>query len=124
MNSLLIALCAGALAFGPASALADDFDTKPLSKMDTEQAKAARAAAQERWAKMTPEEQAAAKKAAQRKKLADATALDRIALQEGGAMKDDRYNRLRWQGDFWTNRDRSLLRPTPKEQKPTPTEQR
>jgi len=79
MNRLLVAIIAGAFAFFSASAFADDSDVKPLSKMDTEQAKAARAAAQEKWAKMTPEQQAAARKAAQKKRLADATAIDMVA---------------------------------------------
>ena len=79
MNKLLIALCASAFALISASAFADDSTVKPLSKMDTEQAKAAKAAAAEKWAKMTPEEQAAAKKAARAKKLADANAMDEIA---------------------------------------------
>ena len=79
MNKLLVALIAGAFAFISASAFADDSDMLPLSKMDTEQAKAARAAAQEKWAKMTPEQQAAARKAARNKKLADANAIDMIA---------------------------------------------
>ena len=85
MNKLLVALIAGAFALISASAFAQapsqqlDNSMQPLSKMDTEQAKAARAAAQEKWAKMTPEQQAAAKKAARQKKLADANAIDMIA---------------------------------------------
>jgi len=79
MNRLLVAFIAGAFALISASAFADDSSVMPLSKMDTEQAKAARAAAQEKWAKMTPEQQAAAKKAARQKRLADATAIDMVA---------------------------------------------
>ncbi len=78
MNKLIVALCASAFALGSVSALAGN-DMKPLSKMETEQAKAARAAAQAKWAAMTPEQQAAAKKAARNKRLADATALDAVA---------------------------------------------
>jgi len=78
MNKLIVALCASAFAFGSASALAGN-DMKPLSKMETQEAKAARAAAQAKWAAMTPEQQAAAKKAARAKKLQDATALDMVA---------------------------------------------
>lgn len=78
MNKLIVALCASAFAFGSVSALAGS-DMKPMSKMETEQAKAARAAAQAKWAAMTPEQQAAAKKAAKNKRLADATALDMVA---------------------------------------------
>ena len=79
MKKLLIALCASALAFGSVSALADDSDMKPLSKMQTDEAKAARAAAKEKWAKMTPEERAATKKAAQAKNRAAWTATEEIS---------------------------------------------
>src|SRR5450631_3929417 len=78
MNKLIVALCASAFAFGSVSALAGN-DMKPLSKMETEQAKAARATAKAHWDSMTPEQQAAAKKAARNKKLSDASALDMIA---------------------------------------------
>jgi len=44
MNKLLVALFAGAFAFA-IPAFADDSDIKPLSKMQTDEAKAARAAA-------------------------------------------------------------------------------
>ena len=82
MNKLIVALCASAIAFGSAYALAQGDNTMmPLSKMQTEDAKAARAAAQAKWAKMTPEEQAAARKAARSKKLMDATALDQVASE-------------------------------------------
>src|SRR5271169_5252624 len=79
MNKLIVAIFAGAFAFGSLSALADDSDLKALSKMDTQDAKAARAAAKAKWDAMTPEQQAAARKAARQKKLADATALDEVA---------------------------------------------
>jgi hypothetical protein len=88
MNKLLVALFATAFGFISMSAMADDSSMKPLSKMETNEAKAARAAAKEQWAKMTPDEQAAAKKAARGKKQADQTAIDRIA-QESGSMKYD-----------------------------------
>ena len=78
MNKLIVALCASAFAFGSVSALAGN-DMKPLSKMETQEAKAAREAAKAKWDKMTPEQQAAAKKAARAKKLQDATALDMVA---------------------------------------------
>ena len=87
MNKLLIALFAGAFAVAM-PAFADDTDIKPLSKMQTDEAKAAKAAAKAKWDKMTPEEQAAAKKAARAKKQGDQTALDSIA-QESGSMKYD-----------------------------------
>src|SRR5215468_5679655 len=88
MNKLLIALLAGAFAFFSAAAVADDSSVMPLSKMDTQQAKQAKADAKAKWDKMTPEEQAAAKKAARAKKQGDQTALDAIA-QESGSMKYD-----------------------------------
>ena len=82
MNKLLAALFASAFAFGiTSSALADDSTMMPLSKMDTEQAKAARAAAKAKWDAMTPQQQEAAKKAARNKKLADANAIDMIASE-------------------------------------------
>jgi hypothetical protein len=80
MNKLIVALCASAFAFGSVSALAGN-DMKPLSKMETQDAKAARTAAQAKWAAMTPEQQAAARKAARSKRLADATALDMVATE-------------------------------------------
>jgi len=80
MNKLIVALCASAFAFGSVSAMAGN-SMKPLSKMESQEAKAARAAAQAKWAAMTPEEQAAARKAARNKKLADATALDMVATE-------------------------------------------
>jgi hypothetical protein len=80
MNKLIIALCASAFAFGSASALAGN-DMKPLSKMETQEAKAAREAAKAKWDKMTPEQQAAAKKSARAKRLQDATALDAVATE-------------------------------------------
>ena len=80
MNKLLAALFASAFAFGmTSSALADDSDIKPLSKMQTDEAKATRDAAKKKWDAMTPQEQAAAKKAASHKKLSEATALDMVA---------------------------------------------
>ena len=85
MNKLIVALCASAFAFGSVSALAGN-DMKPLSKMESQEAKAAREAAKAKWAKMTPEEQAAAKKAARAKKQSEQTALEAVAQES------DRYN--------------------------------
>jgi len=78
MNKLIVALCATALAFGSASALAGN-DMKPLSKMETQEAKAARDAAKAKWAKMTPEEKAATKKAAAAKNRQSWTATEEIS---------------------------------------------
>ncbi len=80
MNKLIVALCASAFALGSGFALAQgDNDMKPLSKMETQDAKAASAAAKAKWAAMTPEQQAAAKKAARAKKQSELTALDNAA---------------------------------------------
>ena len=79
MNKLLVTLFATAFALISTAVFADDSSLMPLSKMDTEQAKAARADAKAKWDKMTPQEQAAAKKAARSKRLQDANALDMIA---------------------------------------------
>jgi hypothetical protein len=83
MNKLLATLFASAFAFSVSAmaqtAAQQDNSMLPLSKMDTEQAKAARAAAKAKWDAMTPEQQAAAKKAARSKRLGDANAIDMIA---------------------------------------------
>jgi len=79
MTRLLGALLAGALTFSPPLALADDNDSKPVSKMETQESKAALVAAQAKWNSMTTEERNDAKKAARAKKLSEATALDMIA---------------------------------------------
>ena len=87
MNKIVIALFVSTFAFGFASTLAQlpadktgaDNTVVPLSKLDAEQAKAARAVAKAKWAKMTPEEKAAAKEASRRKRLSEASAMDMIA---------------------------------------------
>jgi Spy/CpxP family protein refolding chaperone len=100
MNKLLAALIAGAFAFVSASALAQapapapkpkpatqpipsEGDVMPLSKMTTDQAKAARAAAKAKWDAMTPEEQAAYKKAMRKKRQEDLTAFEAVAAETG-----------------------------------------
>jgi acyl-CoA reductase-like NAD-dependent aldehyde dehydrogenase len=102
MNKLLVALITSAFAFASASALAQapaatppakqpvptraipsEGDVMPLSKMDTDQAKAARAAAKAKWDKMTPEEKAAYKKAASQKKREELTAMEAVAADQG-----------------------------------------
>ena len=52
---------------------------KPLSKMETQEAKAAKAAAKAKWDAMTPEQQAAAKKAAAAKNRDSWTAIDQVS---------------------------------------------
>ena len=100
MNKLLVALFAGAFAFGSVSALAagssmksstdssikktapdTDISLQPLSTLDTDQMQAARAKAKDYWAKMTQKEQAAAMKVARAKKQGELTALDEVAKQ-------------------------------------------
>src|SRR5580765_6983435 len=79
MNKLIVALCASVFALGSASLLADDSSVKPISKMETQEAKAARADAKAQWAKMTPEEQAATKKAAAAKNRESWTAIEKVS---------------------------------------------
>jgi acyl-CoA reductase-like NAD-dependent aldehyde dehydrogenase len=105
MNKLLVVLMTSAFAFVAASALAQapapaakqpvptraipsEGDVMPLSKMDTDQAKAARAAAKAKWDKMTPEEQAAYKKAAANKKREELTAMEAVAAEGAGIVYD------------------------------------
>ena len=102
MNKLLVVLISSAFAFVAASALAQapapapatkqpvptraipsEGDLMPLSKMDTDQAKAARAAAKAKWDTLTPEEKAAYKKAAQQKKRQELTAMEAVAAEQG-----------------------------------------
>jgi hypothetical protein len=81
MNKLLLVLFASAFAFG--TALAQDSSLMPLSKMDTQEAKAAREAAKAKWDAMTPQQKAEAKKVANKKRLADANAIDELANEFG-----------------------------------------
>ena len=81
MDKLLVVLCA--FAFGSALAVADDLDTKPLSKMTAEEAQAARSAAKAQWKKMKPEEKAAVKKGILNKRVEALTALETLAAEEG-----------------------------------------
>jgi hypothetical protein len=135
MRKLLAALVVGAGALGSALVLAQapatrpiasEGDAMPLSKMDTEQAKTARAAAKAKWDKMTPEEKAAVKKAAAKKKREELTPMEAVATESTYAYRGDGKPLV---GDFWTTRERDMLRPstsTPatQEQKTKPTEQR
>ena len=98
MNKLLAAFVAGSFAFVSASAFAQapaakpkpatqpipsDSSLVPLTKMDTEQAKAARAEAKAKWDAMTPEEKAALKKKIANKRVQDLTAMEAYAANEG-----------------------------------------
>jgi hypothetical protein len=88
MDKLLVALCV--FVFGSALALAQSDTTEPipaditlipLSKLDAEQAKAARATAKAKWKAMTPDEQAAVRKALLDKHLRDLNAVDEYVLK-------------------------------------------
>jgi len=118
MNKLLATLFASAFAFS-LSALAQipqgDNSTIPLSKMDTQAAKQARADAKAKWDKMTPQEQAAAKKAARAKKQSDLTALDAVASEN---MKYDAK-----QGSAQAAAEKSQAKPTKEERKADVTQQ-
>ena len=99
MNKLLAVLIAGALAFASASALAQtapapkpkpetqpipsDSSLMPLSKMDTDAAKKARAEAKAKWDKMTPDEKAALKKQIAAKRREELTAMEAVAAEQG-----------------------------------------
>jgi len=102
MNKLLTALMTVAFAFASSTALSQapakqpvptrpipsEGDVMPLSKMTTEQAKAARAEAKAKWDAMTPEQQAAARKALRNKRQQDLTAIDEYVVKTEGT----RYN--------------------------------
>jgi len=119
MNKLLVTLFASAFAFSVSAmaqtAAQQDNSMMPLSKMETQDAKAAREAAKAKWAKMTPEEQAAAKKAARGKKQADLTALDSVASEN---MKYDAK-----QGSAQAKAEKSQPKPTKEERKADVTQQ-
>jgi len=95
MDKLLAGVIAGAFAFASGSVLAQATanpkpETQPLrglsvplKQMDVEHAKAAHAAAEEAWAKMTPQEQAALKKKARAKRVADLNAMEEYAVEQG-----------------------------------------
>jgi hypothetical protein len=119
MNQLLVVLLACAFAFTSVSTFADDTSLVPLSKMSIEQAKVAKKEAEEKWAKMTPEEKAAAKKAARTKKQRDLTALDMTAQNEELAAEKSRSDRLWRMREFPTRPGEPGYRPpmTPEERK-------
>ena len=52
MIRLLGTLLAGAVAFSPSLVLGEDSDSKPVSKMERDEAKEARGAAKAKWDKM------------------------------------------------------------------------
>jgi hypothetical protein len=91
MKRLLLAISAGALAFGTSVALADDTslindyannDLRPLTPAQSAQMRAERDAAKAKWAAMTPAEKAAAKQSAQSKKLGELTATERLGAND------------------------------------------
>lgn len=112
MNKLLVALMASAFAFGSAAVFADDNDMKPLSKMESQDAKAAREAAKAKWAKMTDAEKAAYRKSAAAKKQADLTAMEAVAQESQGSAANSPAR-----AEAKANIDASKAQP-----KPTPAE--
>lgn len=82
MNKLRVLLLLGTFALASASALAEDIDMKPMAGMSTEEAIAARKAARDHWARMTPQERFQAAKAARGKNREELTALDQYARQQ------------------------------------------
>jgi hypothetical protein len=60
--------------------LADDYDTKPISKMTAEEAQAARADAKAESDRMTPEAKAAVKRGMARKRPEELTAMESLLV--------------------------------------------
>lgn len=91
MNKLILALFAGAFAFGSTAVLADDSDLKPLTRDQTKMYQQQRADARAALEKMTPEQRAAMRKASATKKQYELSALEQAA-QDGyddtGARKE------------------------------------
>ena len=91
MNRLLAGLIVSSFAFASASAIAQSPPTQPIqttgvgfvSKMSTEEAKAARAEAKAKWETLTPEQKAAYKSAASKKKREELTAMEEVASETG-----------------------------------------
>src|SRR5262250_271147 len=116
MKKLLIAFITAALALASASTAADDVATKPLSKMDTEEAKAARTAAKAEWDAMTPEEKAAIKRAMAKKRPIELTAVEAVAAEQGAVFGSPKP----LMGDFWSPNDPMYRRRPSAVQKSTP----
>ena len=85
MNKLRVLFLVGTFAFASASALAEDIDMKPMAGMSTEETIAARKAARDHWARMTPLERFQTAKAARGKNREELTALDQYARQQMAA---------------------------------------
>jgi len=91
MNRLLAGLIVSSFAFASASAIAQSPKTQPIqttgvgfvSKMSTEEAKAARAEAKAKWETLTPEQKAVYKSAASKKKREELTAMEEVASETG-----------------------------------------
>ena len=98
MKELLFALSIATFAFASASALAQgvpDNDTPPLTAAETAQAKAERAAAQAKWAKLTPEERAAVKRNAQQKRLMDLSPLELVSDNDTSELTPEQTAKLK-----------------------------
>jgi len=91
MNRLLAVLIGSALGVASGLTVAQSPSTQQIpttgpglvSKMSTEEAKAARAEAKAKWDKLTPDEKAAYKKAAAKKKREELTAMEEVAADQG-----------------------------------------
>jgi predicted Fe-S protein YdhL (DUF1289 family) len=98
MKELLVALSIATFAFASASALVQggpDNDTPPLTAAETAQAKAERAAAQAKWAKLTPEERAAVKRNAQQKRLMDLSPLELVSDNDTSELTPEQTAKLK-----------------------------
>jgi predicted Fe-S protein YdhL (DUF1289 family) len=98
MKKLLVVLSITTFVFASASALAQggpDNDTPPLTAAETAQAKAERAAAQAKWAKLTPEERAAVKRDAQQKRLMDLSPLELVSDNDTSELTPEQTAKLK-----------------------------
>lgn len=82
LGAALFAAWFATSAWADEASLLNSMNMKPLSPQESAQLKADRDAAMAKWKAMTPEQKDAARKAAAQKKVADQTALDRIAQND------------------------------------------
>ena len=88
MNKLLIALTAGAFAFGSIAAFADD--KTPAAPVDQAKLKADKDAAKAAAAKMTPEEKAAAKKTKRAARQKEEAQMEKVGQPNAPAKEETR----------------------------------
>ena len=82
LGAALFAALFATAALADEASLLNDMNMKTLSPQESAQLKADRDAAKAKWAAMTPEQKDAARKAAAQKRVADQTAIDRIAQND------------------------------------------